>query len=140
MTYVYPKLIGYEWNALQKISIALKIPENKISIFNTVDKTIIGFNRELSEEEKEILDEIISNDPCSPPSPVGQTVFKIVDIWGMRQWFKSELGLDATLWFERENPDGSGECHMYLYFPRTLTDSEKDKVFTTFKSFISELI
>lgn len=138
MTYEYPLIEGFQWNALQKISLSLNIPQSEISISSTEDKTYMGFMRELSDEEKAILDGIMSSNPCAPVTDKG-TTFRVVDIWGMRKWVTDQLGITPTYWFETENLDGSGECFMYLSFPRELTASEKQRIIDTYCSLMKEL-
>lgn len=138
MEYQYSKVSGYRWNAVQKIALSLGIEMNKIYISDNEIYTYVGFNNmELDANQKEILDGIMANNPCLPPLNTGNTTYKIADLWSMREWFYSTIGLRPVMWFEEGSPDGTGECYIYLQFPRTLTNQEKNKIISTYTGMIS---
>lgn len=137
----YPKIAGYHWNLLQKISIALGLPEDAIYTAGTETHTIIVFNADITPEQKLIVDSIVmATNPCLPPSNTGNTTYRVVDIWSMRQWFYGQIGITPVMWFEEGNPDGSGECYMYLQFSRPLTKPERDKIVRTYAGMIGEWV
>lgn len=138
MTYQYPKISGYKWNALQKISLGLGIPLESINITESETLTEVGINGlELTSQQKNTLDQIMSSGPCQPPTNAGNTTYKIADLWSMREWFYATIGLRPVMWFEEGSPDGTGECYIYLQFPRSLTNQEKNKILSTYTSMIS---
>jgi len=138
LEYQYDKISGYRWNAIQKISIVLGIEMKKIYISENDASTTVGFNGiELSQGQKQALDEVMLNNPCSPPQNTGNTTYKIADLWSMREWFYATIGLRPVIWFEEGLPDGTGECYIYLQFPRALSNQEKNKILSTYASMIS---
>jgi hypothetical protein len=137
MTYEYPPVSGYGWNLLQKISIALGVAENLIGISDNGEYTFIHINAEVTPSQKTQLDTIMASaNPCGVPANTGNTTYRIADIWSMRQWFYDQIGIIPLFWFEQGNDDGSGECYMYLQFPRALTNTEKNKIVNTYTKMI----
>lgn len=123
---------------MQKIALTLGLPMNKVYISDSETNTYVGFNGiELSQSQKEVLDEIMNSGPCQPPDNTGNTTYKIADLWSMREWFYSTIGLRPIMWFEEGSPDGTGECYIYLQFPRPLTNQEKNKIISTYTGMIS---
>ena len=139
MTYEYPKIEGFIWNFLQKVAIEFNIVQSEISLSGTGDKMFLGLPRELTPEEKLTLDDMVINNPCLPPTTTG-SIYSIVDIWGSRQWFETQIGVTPTFWFEQDTPDGSGICHMYVYLPRQLTIQEKKIILDVYKGMITEVL
>jgi hypothetical protein len=141
MIYEYPKVTGYEWNALQRISLALNIPMENICSIGISDKTCIGFNNiDLTEEQKAILDNIMIDNPCAVLISQEKTTYQIADLWNMRQWFFSNWGISPTIWFEDGNEDGTGECYIYLQFPRLLSETEKNQIVSVYANSIKEKV
>lgn len=142
--YEYPQIIGHKWNLLQKISISLNIPISQIYVgdsFNDyIQKTYIGFyDVELTTSQKTQLDNIVMNESCSVPQNTGNTTYKVPELFKMRQWFISQIGIEPTFWFDEENIDGSGECYLYLQFPRPLTTTEKKLIVSVYTSALKEV-
>lgn len=109
------------------------------SIYITESEAVteVGFNGlELNPQQKTSLDQIMSQDPCLPPLNTGNTTYKIADLWSMREWFYTTIGLRPVMWFEEGSSDGTGECYIYLQFPRSLTNQEKNKILSTYTSMI----
>lgn len=136
--YEYPIMSGLAWNAMQKIAIALALPLDSVSVSANTQKTYIGVPNELTPAQKTTLDGIMNNNPCIIPTNVGKTTYKVPDLWSMRQWFFTNWGITPTMWFEQGNEDGSGECYIYLNFPRTLTTIEKKQIIGVYGSAIRE--
>jgi hypothetical protein len=132
-TYKYPKITGYKWNAKQKISIALGIAIGDFVLVDDATTTNIIIKK-LSQKEKQTLDRIMANGPCGVPNPQG-TAIKIKDLWSMRDWFRDEIGLEFTFWFEEET-DGRKECYIHLHFPKKLTAKEKNKIMNVYRKMI----
>ena len=109
------------------------MPENQIALKGTETETIIEtIGWELTPQQKSKLDEFMgSGDPCVPPANIGNTTFRLKDIWGMRQDFLTGItvsGVAPRFWFESEQLDGSGTCYMYIQFPKSLSTAEKNRV------------
>lgn len=134
MQYEYDSIVGgFRWNLIQKISIALGIPISQISSADTYGvnaKTYIDFNGiELTPEQKATMDSIITTNPCTiPTNTIGNTTFKIADIWKSRKWLIDQFSVPATVWWDAESEDGSTPCYAHFLFPQSLTVSQKSDI------------
>lgn len=141
MQYEYPLVSGYLWNLMQKIWLAFGMAED--SVYYTSDNINIYIHtpRELTPAEKITLDGIMAApNPCLPPPNTGNTSFKLMDLWYMRQWVYTQFGITPTLWFEQGSADGTGECYIYIEFPKKLTTQEKNKIKNAYYSMMNEVV
>lgn len=126
MTYIYPQVaIGFRWNLLQRIKNEVGIEPMGLS--DVGNQTLINFDRELTKQEKGILDSVMSYLPTFPPKTTN-TVFKIEDIWEKLIKFNIQTGVEFNLYYS-ESVSGSGKFdQIELHAPKQLTDLEKAKV------------
>lgn len=136
----YPPITGYRWNLIQKIGLATGIDPAGIGTSDNGSATSIHLPVDsLTTAQRAAVDAIMASaNPCSPPANTGNTTYRIVDIWSMRQWFIAQIGITPMFWFEEEKANGTGECYMYLQFPRALTTQEKNKLVSTYRNMIGE--
>lgn len=138
--YQFPKLSGFRGNIIQKISLELNIPESKIYISDDIKNTYVGFNvNNITEQQKTLLNNIMQNNPSSIPVDKNKPIYKIKDIWKMRNWLAEQIGVPFKVWFDEEKPDGYSECNIYIQFDRPLTLIEKTKIINVYRNLISEL-
>ena len=140
MQYSYTQVSGgYRWNMSQRIL-------NEVGIKPTMTgdtpngeggmKTVIEFNRELTANEKSILDVVMASNPTQPPVASG-TVLKIKDIWNRLNDFKLATGLDFKLYYSESVPNSGIIDTIELHAAKTLTTQERNKTLSEYSKLIS---
>jgi hypothetical protein len=139
MEYKYPQVTGgYRWNMVQRIlnEVGLKptmtgdVPEGDTM------KTVVSFNRALTENEKAVLDTVMASNPTLPPANSG-TVLKIKDIWNKLNDFKTATGQEFKLYYS-ESVLGSGNVdQIELHASKTFTTQERNKVLAEYAKLIT---
>lgn len=100
-------------------------------------KTEIVFSRELSTQEKNKLDSVMTDEPTKPPS-TSKTILKIKDIWENRESFKESIGNLKFDVFFTESVVGSGKIdQIELHFKDDLTLVQKELVKVEYGKLIS---
>lgn len=130
---------GFLWNLSQKITTQTGLSKEEIGITSSQIGVSINIFKDITKEQNKIIDNIMINNPFEIPFNPNLTTFKIMDIWGMRQKFFKGLPYKPLYWFEQEKEDGSGECYIYLQFPKKLTFDEKTQVINTYHVSIEEV-
>lgn len=131
MKYYYPKITsgGYRWNLLKKCLWEIGI--EPIGISDVGEQTILEFSRELTQEEKSLLNDIMANDPQNPPS-YGERLF-VKDIQEDISDIKNETGLTKLRLFFTESVKGSGNVdRLCFWHPTPLTQVQKNKLRTAY--------
>lgn len=95
------------------------------------DNTVLIFDRELSEQEKQRLDSLMNNDPTFPPK--SKTIFRIVDIGEKLDWFNEQCGIGLRLFCSGNERTDVLELHT----EQELTEEQKQKVKQVFSNLIS---
>ncbi len=135
MQYDYPKTQGgYRWNMLQRILNTIGIEPN--GTCDIGDRTVLSFERELTEPEKVQLDAIMADRPTQPPVPVG-TRFVIRDIWNRRSDIAAAMGFPFKVYYSESVP-GSGDVdQIEIHFAQVLTTTQRNKIISEYAKLIS---
>lgn len=134
--YSYPIVTtGYRWNLLKRCLWEIGIEPTCIGDMS--DQTYLQFSRDLSANEKSILDTIMSGDAQNPPSTGVRLTIK--DLWGGTnsgenfEAFRTACGLPNLRLYYTESVAGSGVFdRVTLWHPTPLTTSQKNAVKAAF--------
>ena len=137
--YLYTQVTGgYRWNMIQRI-----INEVGIEPKSTCDvgtQTVIEFDQELSSSDKNKLDQVMADNPTSPPSSLG-TKYLIKDIWEKRSDFKTNTGgLNFKLYFTESVVGSKIFDQIELHFDKILSVVEETTVKTEYAKLISKKV
>lgn len=136
----YPITNGVLWNIIQKISQSLNIPVGEFFITANEESIFVNtYNIDLTAEQKIIIDNVMQNNPTAVPVVSAEkTLYKLPNIAEMIDWFGVQWGITPRVWFGEK--DASGECYIYLQFPRALTKTEKTQVIALYTASVKEVI
>lgn len=140
MEYSYTQVSGgYRWNMVQRILNEVGIKPTMTG--DTPDgsggmKTVVVFDRELTQNEKEILDVVMADNPTNPPTAAG-TVLKIKDIWNRLNDFKLATGQDFKLYYSESVPGSGNIDQIELHATKTLSTQERNKVVSEYAKLIT---
>lgn len=99
-------------------------------------KTVVNFSRELTPEEKTLLDGVMADNPTLPPNLPG-TKFTIKDVFNQRNTIGAAIGFPYRVYYSESVP-GSGNVDLVeLHFDKVLTTQERNKVLTEFSKLIT---
>jgi hypothetical protein len=135
MLYSYPKLSegGYRWNCLQRILNTIGIEPTGLSDIGA--ETVVDFSRELTEQEKTILDSVMADNPCYPPSLTGSR-FIIADVWNRRAEIFSDIGYEYDVYYSESIPGSNNIDQIELHFNQSLTLDQINKVMNAYSNLI----
>lgn len=130
MQYNYPKITtGYRWNLLKRCLWEIGI--EPASIGDMGEQTFLQFSRDLTAQEKTLLDTIMSGDPQNPPSTGVRMIVR--DMWEDLEVLKTACGLPNLRLFYTESVPGSGKVdRVCLWHPTALTNTQKNAVKTAY--------
>ena len=126
--YYYTEIgnVGYRWNMLQRIKVALGF--EPVSTGDTGGFTVLIFSRDLTEQEKTLLDGVMADNPTYPPVTTN-TVYQLKDIWETREEFSTKIGTLPFNIYYTESVLGSNVFdRIELHFKKVLGAAEKNKV------------
>jgi|SRR6185369_1298227 len=135
MKYLYPQVHGgFRWNMLKRCLNEIGI--EPVSSGDVGSETYLEFVRELSTQEKSLLDALMADNPTYPPT--GTLRFKVVDLWEKLQQFNQSSGSNFKIYYNESVP-GSGKIDsIELHSSSPLTTTQKSKVKTAYANLISE--
>lgn len=98
--------------------------------------TFINFSRELTAQEKTLLDGVMTSSPTLPPNLPG-TKFIVKDLYNQRAAIGTAMGFPYKVYYS-ESVLGSGNVdQLELHFSQTLTTTQRNKVITEFGKLIT---
>jgi len=135
MEYKYtPVSGGYRWNMMQRIEETVGLRPTMTG--DTGGFTVVRFSRELTAEEKALLDSLMADNPTQPPT-TGGTKFVVKDIFNQRNTIGAAIGFPYRVYYSESVP-GSGNIDLVeLHFDKTLTTQERNKVLSEFSKLIT---
>ena len=137
MEYKYPQIDrtqGYAWNAVQRIEQEVGIKPNATG--DSAGFTFVNFSRELTAQEKTILDALMASNPTLPPNLPGSK-FVIKDVFNQRNTIGTAMGFPYKVFYSQSVP-GSGNVDLVeLHFDKVLTTQERNKVLAEFAKLIT---
>lgn len=134
MDYIFPQVVGgYRWNLLKRCLHEVGIEPSCVS--DVGEKTIVQFDRALSDAEVEALDALMNDNPTYPPSNSG-TVLTVDDIWEQFSAFKQNAGVDLKMYFSEKDPGSGNINQIELHSTEVLTQEQKDSIKTAYANLI----
>ena len=136
MEYKYPQLdrtTGYAWNAMQRIEKEVGIRPTAFG--DSAGSTFVNFSRELTTEEKTILDTLMAANPLLPPT-TGGTKFLIRDVWNQKNLIETQMGFPYEVFYSSSQGNGVID-QVELHFSKTLTTQERNKIIGEYAKLIT---
>lgn len=135
MEYKYPQVSGgYRWNMMQRIEETVGIRPTMTG--DVEGATVVAFSRELTTEEKALLDTLMASDPTNPPT-TGGTKFVIRDIWSQKSVFETAIGLPYRVYYSESTPGSGNVDQIEIHFDSTLTTAQRNKVISEYGKLIT---
>ena len=139
IAYDYPVISGYSFNIYERLGHDIGIIPNSISNvqINGVLRTVLLFEQEVTGVKKSIMDyDMISGAIGYPPSITGSTVYLALDLFENRNILLNKWGNSFTLYWASSQNDGNFD-QIYVYFDKSLSQSQKNNVQNSFGQLIS---
>jgi len=135
MKYFYEQVKGgYRWNMLQRILNTIGI--EPIGSGDVGGKTYLEFEKELTKEQKIVVDEIMADNPTYPPKPKG-SVYIVRDLWNDRDAIGQEMGCPYEVYYS-ESELGSGNINQVeLHFLKEINPTEDTKISVEYSNLIT---
>lgn len=136
MIYYYPKVEGgYRWNLIKRCKFEVGI--EPINTGNIEEQTFLEFDRDLTEQEKALLDTLMASNPTQPPT--GTCRVKIQDIYERLAQFNANTGMNIRIYYsESVNNSGSIDT-IELHTDAPLTATQKSKITTGYSNLLTVL-
>ena len=137
MEYKYPQINrgqGYAWNMVQRINNVVGLKPTATGDSN--GQTFINFSRDLTTQEKTLLDRVIADNPTQPPT-LGGTKFVIKDVFNQKSTIQTAMEFPYKVYYS-ESVLGSGNVdQIEIHFDTNLTTTQKNKVLNAYANLIS---
>lgn len=135
MEYKYTQVSGgYRWNMVQRIFQVVGI---KPTMTGDVEGfTVVNFDRELTPQEKLLLDNLMLDNPTHPPSIPGSK-FIIRDIWSQKAAFETAVGLPYRVYYSESIPGSGNVDQIEIHFDTNLTTTQRNKVISEYGKLIT---
>ena len=128
---------GYGWHLLYKCF--LKVGKWPASVNTTDSETVVMFDRELTDSETAILNDIMK-DPEKVLDPIeGAAIFEIKDLYETLDEFNAEAGTALTIWFMKSDESKIRPDRILLISEKKLLDKEVEKVMSTYAGMIKRI-
>lgn len=137
MEYKYPQIDrtqGYAWNAVQRIEQEVGIKPDAIG--DSSGFTFVNFSRDLTSQEKTILDTLMSGNPTVPPTK-GGTKFVIRDIWSQKSFIETQMGFPYKVFYSQSTPGSGIVDQIEIHFDSTLTTQQRNKILSEYAKLIT---
>jgi hypothetical protein len=137
MEYKYPQIDrtqGYAWNAMQRIE--QEVGLRPTAMGDSAGFTFVNFSRELTAQEKTILDTLMASNPTLPPTTVNSK-FVIRDVWSQKSFIETQMGLPYKVFYS-QSVLGSGVVdQIEIQFDKVLTTQERNKIISEYGKLIT---
>jgi hypothetical protein len=137
MEYKYPlidRTQGYAWNAMERIE--QEVGLRPTAMGDSGGSTFVSFSRELTTQEKTILDNLMASNPTLPPT-AGGTKFIIRDIWTQKTLIQDQMGFPYKVFYSQSNPGSGVVDQVEIHFDQTLTTQQRNKILTEYAKLIT---
>jgi len=137
MEYKYPQIDrtqGYAWNAMQRIEQEVGIKPDAMG--DSAGFTFVNFSRELTAQEKTLLDSLMASNPTLPPT-TGGTRFVIRDIWSQKSFIETQMGFPYKVFYSQSAPGSGVVDQIEIVFDSTLTTQQRNKILTEYSKLIT---
>lgn len=138
MEYKYPQInrtTGYAWNAMQRIE--QEVGLRPTAMGDSGGATFVNFSRELTVQEKSLLDALMATNPSVPPTATCRV--KIGDMWNKLAQFNASSGADFKLYYSQSVPGSGNVDTLELHTDAPLTNQQKTKVQDAYKNLLNIL-
>lgn len=137
MEYKYPQIdrtVGYAWNAMQRIERVVGLRPTATG--DSGGFTFVNFSRELTEQEKSLLDSLMAENPTLPPTSTN-TQFVIRDVWSQKSFIETQMGLPYQVFYSQSVPGSGVVDQIELHFNKVLTTQERNKIINEYAKLIT---
>ena len=128
MEYKYTQIdrtVGYAWNAMQRIQEVVGLRPTVMG--DTSGFTYVTFSRELTEQEKTLLDALMADNPTLPPTNTN-TKFVIRDVWTQKSFIETAMGLPYKVFYSQSVPGSGVVDQIEIQFSKVLSTQERNKI------------
>jgi len=134
--YKYPQIdrtTGYSWNAMQRIEQEVGLKPTAIG--DSSGFTFVNFSRELTPQEKTILDTLMASNPTLPPTS-GGTKFIIRDVWNQKGLIETQMGFPYKVFYSSSQSNSIID-QVELHFDQVLTTQQRNKIVSEYAKLIT---
>lgn len=134
MEYKYTQVTGgYRWNMVQRIQEVVGIRPNMTG--DVGGFTVVNFSRELTPQEKTLLDGVMADNPTLPPT-TGGSKFVIKDVFNQKSLIQTAMGFNYSVYYS--SSQGSNVIdQIEIHFPSTLTTIQINKILSEYGKLIT---
>lgn len=137
MEYKYPQINrsqGYAWNMSQRIELIVGLKPTATG--DSGGFTFVNFSRDLTSQEKTLLDGVMADNPTLPPTPVGSR-FVVRDIWSDKTAIETAMGFPYKVFYSESVPGSGNVDQIELHFSSTLTTTQRNKILSEYAKLIT---
>ena len=137
MEYKYTQIdrtVGYAWNAMQRIQEVVGLRPTVMG--DTSGFTYVTFSRELTEQEKTLLDALMADNPTLPPTNTN-TKFVIRDVWTQKSFIETAMGLPYKVFYSQSVPGSGVVDQIEIQFSKVLSTQERNKIISEYGKLIT---
>jgi len=136
MEYKYPQIdrtTGYAWNALERIE--QEVGLRPTAMGDSGGSTFVNFSRELTAQEKALLDALMASNPILPPTGSG-TTFIIRDVWTQKGLIETQMGFPYKVFYSSSQGNDVID-QVELHFDQVLTTQQRNKILSEYSKLIT---